>query len=162
MRSEQGYSLFELLVALGLIGILSAIAIPVMFESNRRNAVWTASELVGSEIRQARLRAISRNQTFRVRFNCPNADTFRVLVVTGVAATDNAVNRCAQTVALDSGIVAIPSGATFGAPPTLEVSGRGVFSAIGNVIPQTISVTNGASTRTLTVTVTGQITFSTY
>ena len=45
--------------------------------------MWTASELIGSQIRQARLKAISRNKSFRVRFDCPSAGQFRVLVVTG-------------------------------------------------------------------------------
>ena len=61
MRSMKGFTMFELLVAMALIAILSGIGIPTLMEANRRNQVWMASELIGSQIRQARLKAISRN-----------------------------------------------------------------------------------------------------
>ena len=81
--SARGFTLIELMITMALIGILAAIGLPVMSSSIERNRVWTGSELVGSQIRQARLKAISRNQRFRVRFDCPVAGQLRVLVVTG-------------------------------------------------------------------------------
>ena len=80
--------MFELLVTMGLIAVLSAIAIPVLSGSTARNSVWTASETIGTQIRQARLKAISRNRSFRIRFDCPAAQQFRVLEVTGKSTID--------------------------------------------------------------------------
>lgn len=162
MRSARGYTLIELLISLAIVGIVSAIAVPVFIESNARNGIWTGSELIGAQIRQARLKAISRNLSFRVRFDCPNAGEFRILQVTGVALIDNAANRCSAQQLYDSGVYTMPTGVSFGAVPTLEVSGRGVYTAIGSAIPQIINVTYGASTRSLTVTATGQITFEAF
>ncbi|HWI17419.1 MAG TPA: GspH/FimT family pseudopilin [Vicinamibacterales bacterium] len=163
MRSNRGFTLFELLVVMALITILSAISIPVMMESVGRNAAWTASEQIGSQIRQARLKAISRNRNFRVRFDCPAVGQFRVLVVTGDPTVDNAADRCSNTVQFDSGIYQMPERVTYtDPPPLLEVTSRGLFTSdLG--IPTTIGVTyNGVSTRNLTVSLTGQITFDVY
>ena len=162
MRSVRGYTLIELLISLGLVGIISAIAVPVFITANARNGVWTGSELIGSQIRQARLKAISRNMRFRVRFDCPSTGNFRILQVTGTALIDNAANRCSAYQLYDSGIYNMPQGVSFGVVPTLEVNGRGVYSAPGFAIPQTITVTYGDTSRDLTLTATGQITFETY
>jgi prepilin-type N-terminal cleavage/methylation domain-containing protein len=172
MRSNRGFTLVELMIALGVAGVLTAVAVPVFMESSARNQIWTASETIGSQIRQARLRAISRNRSYQVRFNCPAVGQFRVLVVPGPddvpPAPINDAARCGTTVmhedgltVLDGGIFAMPNLVSFGDVPTLEVSSRGIFTSTG-VIPQTITVTYGARQRTLTVSLTGQITFSTF
>jgi prepilin-type N-terminal cleavage/methylation domain-containing protein len=163
MRSTRGFTLFELLVVMALIAILSAITVPVMMESVGRNSAWTASEQIGSQIRQARLKAISRNRTFRVRFDCPQVGQFRVLVVTGDPTIDAAADRCSDTQPFDSGVYAMPSNVTYtDPPPLLEVNPRGIFSSsLG--IPTTIAVTyNGVSARSMNVSATGQIAFDVY
>lgn len=159
MRSNRGFTLIELMVVLGLAGILAAIAAPVYVESSARNRIWTASETIGSQLRQARLKAISRNRSFQVRFDCPATGQFRVLAVN--AATINAVNRCSLTEQFDSGVFAMPIQVGFGTVPTLTVSGRGIFTSTA-AIPQTITVNYGTRSRALTVSATGQITFSAF
>lgn len=150
------------MVAMALIGILAAVGIPTLMESSRRNSVWTATELIGSQIRQARLKAISHNKSFRVRFNCPSTGQFRVLEVTGDSTIDTASTRCSMYQTYDSGVMALPSAVALDVTPTLTVTSRGVFSSSGS-IPQAITATYGGySSRTLTVSLTGQITFATY
>ena len=163
MQSTRGFTLIELLVVVALIGILAAVGIPTVQESTRRNSVWTASELIGSQIRQARLKAISRNMSFRVRFDCPAVGQFRVLQVTGDPAIDNAADRCTQQQTHDTGVMVMPTSVSYGAtPPTLTVNSRGVFTS-STSIPTTITVTYGGySSRSLSVSATGQINFGTY
>jgi prepilin-type N-terminal cleavage/methylation domain-containing protein len=166
MRSERGFTLIELLVTIGLIGIISAMALPILGESTRRNSVWTASEQIGSQVRQARLKAITRNQRFRVTFDCPAADQYRVLAVQGDPLLDDAADRCSQTYTHDSGIYTMPPNVSFGDVPTLEVNGRGAYSIIGvGVLPLPITVQySGVNvmSRQLTISVTGQITFAAF
>ena len=166
MRSERGYTMFEILIVIGLIGIVSAISVPVFIESNRRSGLWTGAEPVGSSIRSARLKAISQNTSYRVVFNCPNDNELRTLVVTGDADVDDVTDlatRCNDSYDGDSGVIQLPGaveyevedGAAF-----LQVSGRGIFTAEGGPIPLTITVTSGGATRLLTVSGTGQVTFT--
>lgn len=162
VRSEQGFTLVEILIVVGLIGITAAISVPVFVESSARNRLWTASEQIGGTIRQARLKAISQNTSYRVAFDCPVAGSVRSLIMTGDALVDDAEDRCSQTLEGDSGALEMPMSVTYdpGDATAMQVSGRGVFTATGAAIPLTISVQYGSSTRTLTVSATGQITFS--
>lgn len=164
MQSSRGFTLFELLIVVAMIGILGAIGLPVLTDSSNRNKVWTAAEQVASQIRQARLKAISRNVPFRVRFNCPANRQYRVLRVTGVAAVDNAANRCTTYLQHDSGIYTLPERVDFGAVPMLEVNGRGQYSLpAAGAMPLTINVQYANThTRTFTVSITGQISFAAF
>ena len=157
----------ELLVMVGIIGVVSAISIPYLSGSTSRNAVWTTSEQIGSQIRQARLKAITRNTRFRVRFDCPAAGQYRVLVVRGNALEDDAADRCDQVYQHDSGIYTVPNNISYtGALPVLEVNGRGMYTLIGvGVLPLPIDVTYSAGetfSRRLTVSATGQINFDAF
>lgn len=161
MRSERGYTLLEVLIVLGLIGIVSAISVPVFIESNARSGLWTGAEQIGAQIRGARFKAISQNTVHRVVFNCPGANELRTLISQGDPAIDDAADRCSQSFDGDSGVTELPVGVAYDADATwLEVSGRGIFSAGGGAIPLTITVTHGAAMRTLTVSATGQVTFT--
>jgi prepilin-type N-terminal cleavage/methylation domain-containing protein len=162
MRSERGYTLFEVLIVVALIGIITAISVPVFMESNRRGALWSGAEQIGATVRSARLKAISQNTTYRVVFNCPSANELRSLILTGDPAIDDDAGRCGATYEGDSGTIELPGGVVYDVEDTTEllVTGRGIFSAIGGAIPATITVTHGAATRVLTVSGTGQITFT--
>src|SRR5688572_21195171 len=161
MQSSRGFTLIELLIVLSMIGILSAIGIPVLMDSSNRNGVWSASEAIAAQVRQARLKAITRNTPFRVVFNCPAPRQYRVLIVDG---TINDADRCQNTVQHDSGVFTLPSNVDFGAVPTLQVNGRGQYSLPGGgVMPLTINVQYGNThTRTFTVSITGQISFAAF
>lgn len=162
MLQERGYSLIELLVGVGLIGILSAITVPLVLESSRRSNLYGASERVGALVRQTRLKAISQNRNYRVRFDCPSTNQVRALVLTGNALVDDAANRCSLTLTGDSEVVQLPTGVTLDAEDATElrVTPRGVFTAVGDAIPLIITMNYGSATRTVTVSATGQLTFS--
>ena len=162
MRSERGYTLLEVIIVVALIGVVSAVALPVLMESNARRDLWTGAEQIGATVRSARLKAISQNTSYRVVFDCPGTNELRSLIVTGDPAIDDDAGRCSDTYVGDSGIVELPTTVAYdvGDVTSLQVTGRGVFTALGGGIPLTISVTKGGGERTLTVSGTGQITFA--
>lgn len=162
VTSTRGFTLVEVLMALALIGIVSAIAVPVFIESSARNSLWNASERIGANIRETRLKAITQNTTYRIVFNCPTVGSLRGLIMTGDPVVDDAADRCNQTLEGDSAAVEMPPSVTYDpdGATALQVSGRGVFTAIGGAVPLVVSVNYGATVRTLTVSTTGQITFS--
>jgi type II secretory pathway pseudopilin PulG len=153
----RGFSYLEVVFAAGLLGMAGAIAIPALLGAIERNRVIAAADLVAAQIRAARLSAISRNATFQVRFDCPDAGAVRVLAVTGNAAIDNAQDRCSQTVPSDGPPVYVTPGVALGQVPTLIVSGRGLISADGAAMPLSISVSHGTHVRTLVVSAIGRV-----
>ena len=161
MQSNRGFTLLEILIVVAVIGTVAAIALPVLSEATNRNMVWTASEQIGSQIRQARLKAVTRNLTFQVRFDCPLANQYRVLVVD---ANINDADRCSQTRNFDSGVFTMPTNVTYSNTATLQVNGRGQYSIVGiGALPRTITVTHGVGhARNLTVNIAGQITFGNF
>lgn len=162
MRSNRGFTLFELLIVLAMIGIISAIAIPTLSTSTERNAVWTASEQIGSQLRQARLKAVTRNTPFRLVFDCPAVGNYRVLIVDDTIDNDD---RCDQTIEFDSGVYNLPANVSYTAGlPALQVNGRGMYSVIGlGDLPLTITVQyRDTHARSLTVSLTGQISFESF
>jgi hypothetical protein len=96
-----------------------------------------------------------------VVFNCPVNNQYRVLFVDG---TINNADRCLQTLPQDSGVYTMPTSVAFGAPPPLEVNGRGQYSLpAGGVMPLTINVQyRNTHLRSFTVSITGQITFAAF
>ena len=164
MQSSRGFTLLELLVIMAIVTVMAGMAIPSIQESGIRNTVWTATEMIGVQVRQARLKAITRNMSFRIDFDCPGARQMRVLEVTGDPLVDDAADRCTVYRTHDSGIYQLPSDVNYDEDlPTLQVTGRGMYSAIGGAVPLTINVGYGGRTfRSMTVSATGQISFATY
>lgn len=161
MRNSHGFSLLELVIIMGVVGILAAVTVPSMMAAVERNKIITGSELVAAQIREARLAAVTKNTPFRIRFDCPAAGAVRVLAVTGNPAIDNAADRCTLQQANDGSAVYLPAGASFGGetPSTLQVDGRGEFSIVGGgALPARIAVFHGDANRELTVTAAGRVT----
>ena len=160
MGNDRGFTLIELLVTAGVIGVAAAIAIPAMNNAVQRNKVITSAELLGSQVREARLAAISRNRAFRVRFDCPAPGAFRMLEVTGDASIDNAADRCTTPLPNDGPPIYLPADVGFGGsvPKDLQISPRGRVTAVdGSNPPLTYGISHGSHTRTVSVVATGRV-----
>ena len=95
--SIRGYSLVEVIVAMGIFAIVARIAIP-HFDA-RRMRITAAQQLVASNLRLARAKAITKSVHYRVDFT--NANQLQVAPMvqdgTGVWSIDSTKT---QTVAL--------------------------------------------------------------
>ena len=69
MRKDTGFSIFELMVVIGIMAILSTIAVPGIIHWLPKHRVGVAARDVKSTLEFARSNAIKRNRVVRVDFD---------------------------------------------------------------------------------------------
>jgi prepilin-type N-terminal cleavage/methylation domain-containing protein len=98
LNRTAGFTLIEILVTTTVIGIVTAMAIPLMTNAADSIKLGQATREVERELQSARLKAVSSNQPMRLRFDCPVAGQYRITELVGTpsapAAADIAANRC--------------------------------------------------------------------
>ena len=170
MRREDGFTLLDMLLVVGLVGIMAAIAVPPAATAVRRYQLRAATREVAAQIRAARLRAVTSNRTMRVRFNCPAAGQFRVVEVVGVAAVDGAADRCSLTAYPypspappaarpnhDGPVVALPGQTGFGGFQDIDIAANGRVTPLAGGLPVTITVADNYENQNLTVSASGRV-----
>lgn len=80
---SRGFSLIELLVVVGIIGVILALAIPNFASMQRRARINSAAQAITQDIRQIRERALSTGNIFQISF--PDNRTYRVTKPDGYA-----------------------------------------------------------------------------
>lgn len=157
--------MLELLVTIGVFGVLVGISLPLVNTGIRRSTLTGSARNVGAEIRAARYSAVAKNRTLVLRFNCPAAGQYRIVEFTGVPAIDTAADRCSLATYpypdpapgvppdADGDVGSLDAGVTFGAVADLAFSPTGRIPAA-----VTIEVTNGTETRRITIAPGGRIT----
>ena len=160
---EAGFTLIEVLITTVVIIAIGALLVPQFSNLMQSQRARTAARAVERELQSARLKAVTSSRRMRVKLNCPVAGQLRVVEVTGVAATDNATNRCDETAfpfpgprdalrstpSLDAPLVRLPLGTTITSPvTTFEFGSRGDAAQVGS----TGVVASLASETTVTVT----------
>jgi prepilin-type N-terminal cleavage/methylation domain-containing protein len=164
-RLPRGFSLIEVLTALGIIAVLSAVGLPIVSSGLRQYALNTAARNVASEIRSARYAAVAKNRTLILRFNCPAASEYRLVEFTGTPAIDDDADRCSLATYpfpdttpstapnADGPVMMLDPGISFGAVANLAFDATGRIPGV-----VMIEVTDGFRVRRLTITPGGRIT----
>jgi Tfp pilus assembly protein FimT len=184
LSSAAGFTLIDMVVVVGLIAVMSAMATVSLRDMSESMRLSQGAREVERELQTARLKAVSSNRPVRVRFNCPTAGKYRMVELIGSTnvpvAEDGAANRCQESVypfpAADRNPVTLPnldgplrslhSSLSFGAFQTLEFWPNGTVHADTGVagawpeLPTTgtaITVVKGTTTKTITVNGLGKI-----
>jgi prepilin-type N-terminal cleavage/methylation domain-containing protein len=135
---RRGFTLAEILVAVGVFAILVAIAVPQFLALQPTSRLNGAARQVYSELMWARSKAVSENSSYVVTF--PTAQTMQI-----AGSTTKTVNI--QT--LYSGVTVSSSASTI------------TFTARGTTdVAPTITLTNSGGTRTVTLRITGSASIS--
>ncbi len=72
LRDQAGFTLLEIVVVAAVIGVMSAIAIPVTMDMVRRTKADSAAEVALRAISAARARAIAERRNIQLEFADPN------------------------------------------------------------------------------------------
>jgi prepilin-type N-terminal cleavage/methylation domain-containing protein len=138
LTNHRGFSLAELLVAIGVFAILAATAAPQFLAFRPKNRLNGAARQIYAELMWARSKAVNDNSAYVVTF--PTNQTMQI-----AGSTTKTVN-----IQSDYSDVTLVSSAS-----TITFSSRGT----ADVAP-TIVLTNSSGTKTVTVRITGTASIS--
>jgi type II secretory pathway pseudopilin PulG len=82
-RSEQGFSLMEMVVVVGLAMVVMAFAVINTVGTSQNARANTAMDAVISQLRQAREMAIAKRRNVQVQFTAPNQIQLTILTLPG-------------------------------------------------------------------------------
>jgi prepilin-type N-terminal cleavage/methylation domain-containing protein len=183
-QPRDGFTLIDMMVAISLMAILAAAAVPQLVNVADSMKLGQAQRDVDVELSQARLLAVSANRPIRIRFNCPVVGQYRITELIGSPsvpdANDTANDRCsdakwpypandsdpATRPNHDGPVRYLPNGVTFGSAPTLEFWANGTVhkQAAGenpwaqvDVAGTAVTVVRGTTVKTVTVNGLGKI-----
>ena len=136
LASSAGLTLGEVFTALGLIGILLAIAIPNFLSTLPGLRLGDAARQIATDLQHLRMKAIAQSIPYQATFS----------------ATTYLLQKCNGTCIDDSGNIALPPGITVTASASPQFQARGTAAAAA-----TITVSNGSAQKYVCVRTVGRI-----
>ncbi|HXH10516.1 MAG TPA: GspH/FimT family protein [Alphaproteobacteria bacterium] len=138
LTSEQGFSLFDLVIAIAIIAILATIALPNMTQEMAKYRLNGAARQIAGELMAARMKAVAQSGNVKVSF-----------------PGDNLYEICSEPCGDEPKIINIRDSykdITMSANSNIEFNAKGLASDFG-----TINVSNSKGTRSITVAITGRV-----
>jgi prepilin-type N-terminal cleavage/methylation domain-containing protein len=157
MRNDSGFTLFELMVVLGIMAILASVAVPGFLGWLPKYRMRSAADEVLATLQHAKLRAVRENSIVSVNFNFVN-DSYLTFLDNGAGANaGNGIQEAGETTVkngrMPAGIDLRNSGLVdaLAVPVNLvRFDRRGFPDASGNIV-----IANGTISRTINLTLGG-------
>ncbi|MCP4622592.1 MAG: prepilin-type N-terminal cleavage/methylation domain-containing protein [bacterium] len=152
MRKDTGFSIIELMVVMGIMAIISAIAVPGMLEWLPKQRIGSAARDVKSTLEFARSNAIKRNMLVEVDIDWAN-DSLTVVEVIDPVPFPPIYGDTLRTLELPDDVDLLSNGLV--SPVTFNGHGfsTGNFGAVAvvnasnNTLRRTVNLTPGGNTR---------------
>ncbi len=144
-RSERGFTVVELITVVGIMMIVTAIATPSFYYWLPKYRLSAGARQIAADLHLARMKAISQNTSYRLRFTAPN--------IYEMQKDDGGF-----AVAPGHGSVTLPEGitVTIGIPfNTSEFQSRGTANT--GVGTSAITVTNGDLNNVVCIKLVGRV-----
>lgn len=148
--NQAGFTLIEMMVAIAIIGILMAIAVPNYITHRNNQQVSRAAREIYSTLQSAKMTAIRENNPINVLF-APGAGTYQVFRDTNA---DNVVDAGEE---ISTG--QMPPGVTMQSATFAGAANATRFTRLGLTTGEngTVTVTNGNRTIDVVVNVAGGV-----
>jgi len=144
-KDSPGLNIMELIIAMGIVGILLAVASPLVAQFSSGYRIRAAAREVATDLQFARLLAVKENKDFQVAFNSSSYQVVRV--------SDGLVAK-SRSFSIDYPEITLSTLAV----PEITLSAFAVpFNSRGNSSPRTIVVSNPMRTKNITVGSTGRV-----
>jgi prepilin-type N-terminal cleavage/methylation domain-containing protein len=135
-HNNTGFTLMELMAAIGVASILMTIAIPNFLAALPRLRLSDAARQVATDLQQVRMKAIAQNIPYQVSFS----------------TTTYVLQRCNGPCANEGGSIQLPQGITITASTAPQFQPRGTAAAA-----TTITLSNGSSSKWVCVRTVGRV-----
>ena len=168
--SEKGFSLVETLLVVLIISGTAVSAMPGASTAFRRYQLDSARSQIAAQVRSARLRAVTANQTMWVRFNCPAPGQMRVVQLVVNPTVDDGEDRCSaavypypdRNVAVepnhDGPVMTLPGGIGLDEnTPDIDISPTGRITPRAGGFPLAIILSDAHETRSIMITAAGRV-----
>jgi len=139
-RSERGYTLLELIIAIALIAIVTAIGFPLYLSFSRAQETDGAARELKIALNQARQLAIARNTSFSVEMQTSPQSRLRFCTGTATPCPTAAVWTGAGTDG--SGWMKMDNAASIVLAPQITFSALGAATPSGTLRVQNSSLTS--------------------
>lgn len=155
---NRGFTLIELIIVIGLIGIMSAFAFPQLMYQVPKIRLNSATKEVAQQMQLARLKAVSTNKKHRMILTnnaYPTPDTYRVdrsdsgdfATITNVVAVTTlpiAANLFAMDI--DAGTIVFLANGTIDSPNDLRVARFNLENTMDRIYKITLRESTGKIT----------------